>query len=520
MKKLLIIHPFLFAIHPILFLFSHNIGAITFYETLAPMTIILGCTLLMLGLLRLILGNNYKKAGIVLSIFLLLFFSYGRIFVILDKYVSSYIIGSHQALFLLWGLFLVVSFYLIKKTSRKLDNLTNSLNIIALSLVLLSFINLVIYQFKVISAEKTNPNKKTANIEMHTAKSKNSAVSRDIYFIVLDGYANPTTLKEIYGYDNHQFTDYLTEKGFKVIHESRSNYALSWLSLASSLNMKYLDDLYDPVKNGSKEQQKTLKQMIHNSAVSSFLKPRGYKIIHFSSGVGITDYNDSADLNLSNTWGNELLYILVQSTMLRPFEKHIIVEDARTRILKTFSELAKIPELEGKKFIFAHITSPHPPFLFDAQGEPVNDTKFELAGPVWGEKNYYLNQLIFVNKKVEELVDQILQNSRIAPIIILQSDHGSYGTFYSDDFLVGDQVTDEMLKERMRNFSAYYLPSDSEDDLVYDSITNVNTFRLIFNMYFDTKYEFLDDQIYFSSWDYPYKFINVTDKVKFSEEYK
>lgn len=42
----------------------------------------------------------------------------------------------------------------------------------------------------------------------------------------------------------------------------------------------------------------------------------------------------------------------------------------------------------------------------------------------------------------------------------------------------------------------------------------VNTFRLIFNFYFGTDYELLDDRCYFSSYDYPYKFTDVTDEVK------
>ena len=52
---------------------------------------------------------------------------------------------------------------------------------------------------------------------------------RDIYYIIVDGYASSSTLEEIYGYDNHEFTDYLTERGFYVASESRSNYAKSTL---------------------------------------------------------------------------------------------------------------------------------------------------------------------------------------------------------------------------------------------------------------------------------------------------
>lgn len=71
-----------------------------------------------------------------------------------------------------------------------------------------------------------------------------------------------------------------------------------------------------------------------------------------------------------------------------------------------------------------------------------------------------------------------------------------------------------MLKERMIIFNAYYLPRGG-NELLYNSITPVNIFRLIFNFYFSMNYKLLKDQSYFSSYEFPYKFVDVTDKVKY-----
>lgn len=120
-----------------------------------------------------------------------------------------------------------------------------------------------------------------------------------------------------------------------------------------------------------------------------------------------------------------------------------------------------------------------------------------------------MNQLIFVNKKVKELVDKILLKSKIPPIIILQADHGSESSLYGN----WENPTTHMLKERMNILNAYYLPS-FEKKMLYDSITPVNTFRLVFDFYFDTNYGLLDDQSYYSTYERPYDFVNVTDKVR------
>ena len=48
----------------------------------------------------------------------------------------------------------------------------------------------------------------------------------------------------------------------------------------------------------------------------------------------------------------------------------------------------------------------------------------------------------------------------------------------------------------------------------YDTITPVNTFRVILNHYFDQRLELLPDESYYSFWDLPYEFVRVTAAVK------
>lgn len=512
MKKLIIVHPFLFAVFPILFLFANNREElVTFSEILLPLLIAVSLSIL-LFLLFTGFFKNSRKAGIFVSFFLLLFFSYGHIFeLIIGWRIGGLIIGQHKYLLSIWAVAIVACIIIVLRARRDLENSTKLLNVISASLVMISLFNIGLYEIRTGGSWTSTRNRpERADISKHP---KEARANRDIYYIVLDGYANPSTLKHLYNYDDSGFTSYLNAKGFNITKQSRCNYALTYLSLASSLNMDYLDRLTKEAGSGSIDRDIT-HQLVRNNKVIDFLKARGYKVIHFSSGWRETNYNNYADLNIQCGQGNEFLALVIQTTMLCEFEQSILGYDARRRVLNTFSKLSESPKIEGPKFVFAHILVPHPPYLFDEKGRPVSGAKMKMCGKVWLKKQNYLNQLKFVNEKTEVLIDQIMAKSKVPPIIVLQSDHGSASLISQDNSSAWDSPTDEMLKERMRVFSAFYLP-DGGDASLYDSITPANNFRLIFNHYLGTDFRLLDDQSYFSTYKHPFQFINVTEKVKF-----
>ena len=47
----------------------------------------------------------------------------------------------------------------------------------------------------------------------------------------------------------------------------------------------------------------------------------------------------------------------------------------------------------------------------------------------------------------------------------------------------------------MGNFNAFYFPGKSAEEQFSGHFTNVNTFRIIFNSYFNGNYEILDDKV-------------------------
>jgi hypothetical protein len=337
----------------------------------------------------------------------------------------------------------------------------------------------------------------------------------DIYYIILDGYGRADILANLFDYDNTEFLDYLTAKGFYVAHESRSNYCQTLLSLASSLNLTYLDGLVRQigVEYGGAG---PVADMVNNSAVFHFLERHGYELVTFSSGYPGTEIRN-ADRYLTPRWyPDEFQVTLINMTPI-PLVLNALYDMHdwhRERILYTFENLPDASELPGPTFVFAHIIAPHPPFVFGPNGERIApELQFVLAdGSHLIERRgmtreeyvaQYRGQLMFINSRVRGAVDAILSTSQRPVIIVLQADHGP------GSMLDWDDPNNTDLEERLSVLNAYYLPDDG-DKYLYDAITPVNTFRVIFNHYFGTDLELLDDESYFSTAARPYAFINLT----------
>ncbi|MFH2012299.1 MAG: hypothetical protein ABIJ37_06330 [Pseudomonadota bacterium] len=520
MKKTLVIHPFLFAIFPVLFLFSHNIAYLEYFQTLLPAIVTLGFTILLLLFFRLILKDN-KKAGIVVSIFLILFFSYGHIFNIMQDWkVGSFVIGRDSCLLLIFCILFAYGVYFIIKTHRTLHNLTHILNAVATFLIVISLIKIGDYTYQTGASWHDNSSKES--VEGTLINLEKPSKFPNIYYIILDAYARRDILKEIYSYNNAEFINYLIKKGFYVANYSSSNYCQTVLSLASSLNFTYLNDLTNRVGVESNN-NKLLKNMIRDNHTFRFLKQYGYVTVAFDASTWGPVQTKNVDIYYTTPgWDmdlfyNELINTTPLSVLLKGLRELNIMQQYdfhRKKILNAFDKLEDISKQKVPIFVFAHILAPHQPFVFGEQGEAITPNRKRFT--IWytlqegrSKEEYiesYKKQLSFINKKVQETIDKIISNSPEPPIIILQADHGPSA------MLDCENPYNTNLKERMSILNAYYLPNKGHKYL-YDTISPVNTFRIILNQYFGANYEILKDESYFSTWSHPYKFINVTGNI-------
>lgn len=521
MKKTFVIHPFLFAIFPVLFLFSHNLKELLINEIAVPIAVTTSFTFLLWLLLGFIFKDG-KKAGLIVSLFLLLFFLYGHLPLKISFIATDFEI-RHRYLFPICVAILTPGIYLIIKTRKNLHNFTNILNVVAVFLILISLINIAAYEIKTKRLAMPNIQHPTSSIQHPTSR-----LLPDIYYIIFDNYGGSTMLQKFFNFNNSEITDYLKNKGFYIASESCTNYPKTFQSLASSLNMKHLTYLTDKIGKESSDRT-VVYEMLQDYEVWRFLKSRGYTFIHLGSWWGPTRKNRFADININYFHLNlsEFSAKLLETTMLYPILGKIAGIDLRSemkeRILLQFEKLSEIPCIKGPKFVFCHIIYPHSPYIFGPNGEFLLEQEVAKKS----DRENYLNEIIFCNKKIKLLVDQILSKSVYPPVIVLQADEGpsslkEFKRKAGEEGIEWAQQSEVLLKLHMKIFNAYYLSNgsaslttDIDKNTLYPSITPVNSFRLIFNLYFGTNYELLEDKSYvFEDVEHPYKFIDVTDKVK------
>jgi len=162
--------------------------------------------------------------------------------------------------------------------------------------------------------------------------------------------------------------------------------------------------------------------------------------------------------------------------------------------LRRLKEIGK--EESDPIFAFAHFLIPKGDYVFDENGEYVTAEKAKSNGNI----KSYLDHVSHINKEIEKLVAVLLDGSTPEPIIVIQGDHGF--AFYNNIDIIDDFADPVRARELVVPgkysfpiFNAYYFP-DGGDKLLYDSITPVNTFRVLFNYYFDQGLEILEDVSY------------------------
>jgi hypothetical protein len=235
----------------------------------------------------------------------------------------------------------------------------------------------------------------------------------------------------------------------------------------------------------------TLGRMVENSEVSRLLKQEGYRYIYVGAGCpwkSMIHYTDEYWVYSSGSIlrQNDLVDYFLETTALSPFAVYFraLMDDYRRKMeLYAYDKLADIPGIEEPTFVYAHMHQPHPRHIFDRDGSPPDVDIFQgvRGGPQSTAYERYVDELIFVNKKAEALVDELVSKSDIAPVIILQADHGPrWG---------------EEKETRKDILNAYCLPG-KDTGFLYETLSPVNSFRIVFNLYFDTDYELLENRYY------------------------
>ncbi len=484
-------------------LFLDNINEIPVEDIFIPIIISLVIPILLWIFLMRTIGE--RKSAVIISflIILLLIFTYARSALIYHEITEIQIIAKNIILipmFSLIGIFGII--YILRKEFS--SNITSIINVVSVTVI-----SLIIFQmgfFYIENNTSFEESQKLLNIPI--LQSNESIQKPDVYLLLLDAYSGEITLKNDFKYDNSKFYNQLEERGFFVQQKSFSNYPNTELSMPSIMNMNYLDFL--PKLQGEESKDMRLTQKLWNeNKVMQIFHANEYQIYSFHGRLGSSSdmvtknfckYNLDLNPELVNILVNQYIPLsIVRTTFLENSHYETV-----TCVLDTMMDFEN--ETDQPVYMHMHIRFPHPPLIFDSEGnkinEPISSYRFDSE-----LKDAYLQQLIFANKKTIEIIDSIKQKNPNA-VIILMSDHGGrFGVNWNNPSEID-------YFRALNNLSALHFPG--KETYFPMDVSAVNVFRIFFNLYFESDYEILDEKQIWYAPEKPFKQIDITEIIKSS----
>ena len=515
-SKATLIHPILLGCYPALALYAQNTGQVAF-NALPETLLVLAVFAIVVFLLSTLCFASWQKGALVTSTILLLFFSYGHVYSVLKHvFVGGILIGRHRYLIPLWILVMALVVWLVGFRSRGLMPTNRVVAAFSLALVAIPGVSITSYEVRVLWDSRGSAAAQTQDGLIRSIQSTDELP--DIYYIITDAYARWDVLRDSFGYDNSAFDQFLTAHGFYVAHESNANYLWTHLSLSSSLNMNYIQELIPQSSTGTPP---AFGELLQDSLVRSTLEAAGYQTVGFATGWVGTEWKDADFFFAPDMTGleglsargfvspfegmlvsNSVLKVLLDIDSLRhtPLARYFETRlqfpftVQREIILAVFENLKAVPPTNRPKFVFAHIIAPHGPFIFGPNGEEIRYARaFTLADDpdMVGDlgRDRYVDELIYVTRRLEETVDYIQTHSTRPVVIILQSDHGASPT------LQWTSPTVRGVTDKMGILNAYLVPDECKD-LLYPSVSPVNSFRIVLSCTVGTPLSLLEDKTY------------------------
>ncbi|HTS46173.1 MAG TPA: sulfatase-like hydrolase/transferase [Puia sp.] len=324
----------------------------------------------------------------------------------------------------------------------------------------------------------------------------------DIYFLVFDEYTNNKTLEKLWHFDNSAITDWLSGKGFYTPANTRANYSFTVYSVSSTFNMNYID----PVRGSdgtvpkyvlqgaeSLNDNETFRILKKENYVIDFLAP--FKNSYTSNNLGSFFGYVSAQKIIGQTLAGKLdsslkfnfTYGKWSGTKDDEIPKGLKQHFALVR--NTVDQIKKSVDSNSNRqphFVYGHILVPHEPHMFDSSGNFLikkvreNSTSFST----------YVPSVKYADSLIREIVEHVTRYNKHNTIIIIEGDHGFRSFFVDENWFV--RTPDSLKNYFLPNFYAIYFP-DKNYSRLYDHISPVNTFRIVFDQFFMQNFPILKD---------------------------
>lgn len=498
--------------YPVVFLFTSNAAE---HVTMDPLWLPLGAAvggaaLVLIGLA--VLLRDPQRAALLTTVAVVSFFGYGHAWT-----AARSILDSQWPLITAWLLVTVVALGLAWRAGRHTPSIVRGLAIVALIALLLNAFGLGRTVAVLAAVDPLTP----ATGPEIVLDPPSGTTLPDVYYLVPDRYASAASLRTYFDFDNEPFLAALEERGFAVARGAHANYTKTPLSIASVLSARYLDgEALAGKARGGDDREPAHRLLREPLAVPRALKRLGYAYLHVGGWWAPSSTNVDADRVFGYDGEDSFASALAQTTLLRALGDPGAAPDdpydwrtVRANTLYALETLEEIPELDGPKFVFAHLLLPHAPYVFDADGSFMD--RAEVRGH--GEREGYRRQLTYTNERLLGIIDRILAETPDA-VIALAADEGPFPPRYRATEASFDwrEATRDELEEKFGILLAMRVPgADIEAAGFHDELTPVNAFRVVFNARFGADLPSLPDRVWTHiGVDRFYDFIDITDRLR------
>lgn len=462
-------------------LIAFNVSAryLFYYLVLAGACFIIG---------RLFLRNNIK-AGIWAASFLIIFFFFGSFYDFLHSLRLPSFLSSYTFLLSLIVIILIVLLIVLRK--REVPLKLNRFFLLLFVLLVLFEAGELIYNYFTGKEKKENlagynqpPSIKLAAV--------NTSQDPDIFFIIFDEYTSSLALGKYYHFNNSAFDSSMLNKGFYISVKSQSNYNSTPLSIGSCFDMQYFQRVLEKVPNDALTLLRGARA-VKKSFLPALLHQHGYELINYglcdldNAPVTVTPVFEEfmiKAISLETLWGRIQRDIIWNITVRMPGYKKIKPADAshiernKKNYTRFINELGK--ESDKPRFVMGHLLLPRRPAAVDRYGHPRMVSMDDYADST--HDRLYLEQLIYANTLIDSLAQTAVKARKRPLVLIIEGDHGNRYAEWGR----------HIREKQFMNLNMYYF-SDRNYSSLYDSISPVNTFRVVFNKYFNTNLPLLKD---------------------------
>jgi len=488
--KRLPLHAFLLPLFFVLHVVNEYYGLLPFLNVFRYLIyyFLLSVFLLLVGKA---ISKSWLRAGYWTTLILTVFYFFGAAHDGLKSVFANSFFSTYTFALSLCIMVLIFVSLLLKRNSRPMARLNNFLNLLFAVFALFECAQL---------ADKRLTRKDAANNfqllhrtdpgELFMDKTK----IPDIFFIVFDEYASSASLKKYEGFDNKMLDSIFVTNHFYISTLSKSNYNSTPFSLASTLTMDYFDQPLEFAEATSKLRLQAF-HTLKLSNLFSRLHEQGYSLVN----LALTDLKDQPvqtfefskvdklkPLYLETLWGRVDRDLGWHVVLLFPAlgqqseaNHQRFINRNNFNLQSTLNEL-KVQDKDHPKFVFTHVMLPHRPFYMDSLGRRRNTDSDSFNN---NDDSLYVNQVIYTNKWIAKLVSATNRSFERPRVVIIEGDHGFRALNLSES---------SIREKEFMNLNAYFF-SDGDYHLLYDSISPVNSFRVVLNKYFKTQLPLLKD---------------------------